>query len=49
MNRRICDYCGEPWPKHQIKLTNRPNDKSVVAELCDQCLSDIKVYLGENI
>ena len=41
MNRRICDYCGEPWPKMQIKLTRRPNDEVIYAELCWQCFEDI--------
>lgn len=41
MNIRICDLCSEKHPKHQIKLTHRPNDEDVTVELCAQCISDI--------
>jgi hypothetical protein len=47
MNRRICDYCSENWPRNQIKLSSRPNDEEVYAELCDKCLEDITNY-GED-
>lgn len=41
MNIRICDLCSDKHPKHQIKLTHRPNDEDLIAELCDQCVYDI--------
>jgi hypothetical protein len=47
MNKRICDYCGEPWPKLQIKLTRTPNAESIYAELCDVCLADIVSYANQ--
>lgn len=45
MHVEICDYCGERWPKHKIKLTRRPNDEDVYIQLCDQCLADILNYV----
>lgn len=44
MNRRICDYCGENWNLHLIPMTHRPNDESLEAELCTQCIDDIVAF-----
>lgn len=48
MNIRICDYCSEKWPKHQIKMSRRPNDEDLYAELCDKCMSDFARYIIEK-
>lgn len=42
---RVCDYCGEKWPKYQIAMSRTPNDERVYAELCSQCLADIEKYI----
>jgi hypothetical protein len=47
MNRRICDYCGEAYPKHSIKLTRTPNGEVVYMEICGHCLGDINIYLTQ--
>ena len=39
---RICDYCGERKNLKSIKLTHRPNDEDIEAELCEQCIEDIR-------
>lgn len=41
MNIRICDYCGERKDLVVIKLTHRPNDEPLAAELCPVCIKDI--------
>lgn len=46
MIKRICDLCGENNPLHQIERTNKPNAAEEPIELCDQCLNDIKTYIG---
>lgn len=38
---RICDYCGERKGLTVIKLTHRPNDEPLTAELCPVCIKDI--------
>lgn len=47
MNIKICDYCSEKWPKHRIKMSRRPNDEDLYAELCNGCIGDI-VRFKEN-
>ena len=39
---RICDYCSEPKDLLVIKLTNRPNDEDIEAEICHKCAEDIR-------
>lgn len=48
MIKIVCDYCNEPNPRHYITMTRRPNDEELVAEICDQCLSDVMVYIEES-
>jgi hypothetical protein len=45
--RQICDFCGEPWPRHTINLTRTPNGDPLAVEICGVCLRDFAAYINE--
>lgn len=45
----ICDYCSAGGRLYIIKMTRRPNDSEVVAELCPVCLEDIYKFAKNGL